>query len=404
MSCTPLLYIYATQLSQPRANTVQTLKTIEGLSRHFRVRYLATWARRRRADRLLRSVGVRVDVPWIRLPIPFGEGYGPVTQLLRFGYATMAAGFALLTVNRRVFTRDIALPLVVSVLPPRLRHRLDITLEMHKVYSLVSDSVSSWQERRAVKTANRIVATGAYVAEDLNRLYGLRPDQVAVVPNGVDVPEIRSIHPATDATLHRFGVQNGPFAVYVGSLADWKGAHTLVEAASHFTGTPLRILILGGNVKDQVRFRALVKSLDVDHRVVIGGAAEWRTAISLAKRAAVATVPNTKSVEGDRYTCPVKLLEYLACGLPIVAADLPSLRSVLTEPRNCSFFAPGEPHSLANSLQQLMRDGDARKRMAAENSDLAPSYDWSVRAQKISRFLSDAPQSKPASALSSRRI
>lgn len=394
-----LLYVYATQLSRPRANTIQTLKTIEALSRHFRVLYLATWASRSRMDRLRNSVGVRGEILYTRLPMPFAEAYGAVTQLLRFAYVTMAAGYALVTMNRRIFTRDIALPLVISFLPAFLRHRLDITLEMHKVYSLVSESVSSQQERRAVNTANRIVATGAYIAEDLERLYEVNHEQVAVVPNGVDISEIRSIRPATDATLQRFGVHRSSFVVYVGSLADWKGAHTLVEAALYCSKSQFRILILGGSNSDQARFRSLVASLGVDERVVIGGAVDWRTAISVTKSAAIAVVPNTKSIEGERYTCPVKLLEFLACGLPIVAADLPSLRAVLTETRNCSFFTPGQPRSLSESLLRLIHEEKARKRMAAENDELALRFDWSIRAEQISRFMSATPQSVYFSAL-----
>jgi glycosyltransferase involved in cell wall biosynthesis len=55
-------------------------------------------------------------------------------------------------------------------------------------------------------------------------------------------------------------------------------------------------------------------------------------------------IPSTK--ESEKYTSPIKMFEYMASGVPIIASDMPSLREVLND-HNATLIPPGRCRSFA---------------------------------------------------------
>lgn len=382
-----LLYIYATQLSEPQANTLQALRTIEALSTRIPVVFLSPYTGANSFNRLCRSLSVRASIDRSRLPLLFPRRGSYFPTVMRFVYGFLGIAYALLLGYRDIYTRDISLPLLVSYLPPFLSRRLRINLEMHKVYHLVSSYVSRASEKRAVGTAERIIVTGPYIAEDLNKTIGIEGKSVAFVPNGVDAQGIRRIPAANDAQCNSIGVGPKPFVIYVGSLQNWKGVDVLIEAVGSLRHCGLDFLVVGGSGASLSRLQRTCRVKGIDDQVKCPGAMSWSRALSYAKRASIAVLPNIQSVEGCRYTCPIKMLEYLACGLPIVAADLPSIRTVLSDPDNCHFFPPNESIAFAEMILKLSVDPQTRRNMHNSNLQLAKRYDWSERAQRIAEFI-----------------
>ena len=60
---------------------------------------------------------------------------------------------------------------------------------------------------------------------------------------------------------------------------------------------------------------------------------------------------------------PVKILEYMACGKPIVAADLPVVREILTDGEDALLYKVKKPSRLADALIRLADDADLQRRL-----------------------------------------
>jgi glycosyltransferase involved in cell wall biosynthesis len=60
---------------------------------------------------------------------------------------------------------------------------------------------------------------------------------------------------------------------------------------------------------------------------------------------------------------PTGLLEAAACGLPIVASDIPGCQTVVVDGETGLLVPPGQSKSLAAGLENLIMDGDLRGRM-----------------------------------------
>ena len=73
-------------------------------------------------------------------------------------------------------------------------------------------------------------------------------------------------------------------------------------------------------------------------------------------RADICLLPLTDTGIGSRYTSPIKLFEYMATGKPIVVADVPATRAILTPGTNALAVPVGDPHAFAAAINTFLAD------------------------------------------------
>ncbi|HNO93394.1 MAG TPA: glycosyltransferase family 4 protein, partial [Anaerolineales bacterium] len=62
--------------------------------------------------------------------------------------------------------------------------------------------------------------------------------------------------------------------------------------------------------------------------------------------------------------CPIKVLEYMAAGRPLLASNMPIVRELVREDVDGLLFSPNDPDDLARQANQLLKDIDLSKRLA----------------------------------------
>ena len=80
------------------------------------------------------------------------------------------------------------------------------------------------------------------------------------------------------------------------------------------------------------------------------------TASPTSWQASVALLPLPDEPVARLFTSPLKLFDYMAAGVPIVASDLPALREVLRHEQNALLATPGDPDSFAAAVQRILAD------------------------------------------------
>jgi glycosyltransferase involved in cell wall biosynthesis len=98
-------------------------------------------------------------------------------------------------------------------------------------------------------------------------------------------------------------------------------------------------------------------------------------------------LPNSKKSEiSKKYTSPMKLFEYMASGIPIVASDLPSIREILNE-SNSVLVDPDIPKSIINGIIEVITNKSLANKISEQSFLDVENYTWSKRAINILEFI-----------------
>jgi glycosyltransferase involved in cell wall biosynthesis len=167
-------------------------------------------------------------------------------------------------------------------------------------------------------------------------------------------------------------------ACYVGGISRVRGAHALVDAMAYADAE----LYLAGSISPPKLRRELERSAGW-RRVRYAGRISPERVPELLGRARVGVLP-LQPIPNYRVAYPVKLFEYLAAGLPVVATDVPLWRELL-ETHGCGICVPPDsPRQLAEAMTSLL-DDDARARSMGERGRRAAErhYSWGSQADKL---------------------
>ena len=257
--------------------------------------------------------------------------------------------------------------------------RLPILFEAHEIFFLTTDRKDKAEkirreEFRIYPRLDGIISITRGLAGKMVEVFGLRVP-MAVAPDGVN--------------LDFFGTpkqgRRNQKIVYVGQLYPWKGAGTLVEAMQYLPGGELHLV---GGSEDRIQnLRERAAQLGVEGRIVFHGQVTPREVKAHLADAAVAVLPLTEDLISASFTSPLKLFEYMAARVPIVASDLPSIREVLSPGKNALLAPPNDPRALGEGLRKLLEERSFAESLAQQAYEDVKEYTWGKRAQKIIHFL-----------------
>ncbi len=236
---------------------------------------------------------------------------------------------------------------------------------------------------RQLAHASGIIANSVGTAEEYRERLRI---PVAVIPNGVD-PSRFAIDCSQDDLRDELGLpKQASIVMYTGHLYAWKGVETLYEAARKLPD--IHFVFIGGLDEDIERYRSRVSAEGLKNVHILG----YKPASLIPRYLSAADVlvlPNSgTSKESEKYTSPLKLFEYMASGVPVLASSLPAIREILPED-TAYFFEPDNAASLANKITELLSDTtEAQKRARGARALVSERYTWSAAAERLLEFIS----------------
>jgi glycosyltransferase involved in cell wall biosynthesis len=230
------------------------------------------------------------------------------------------------------------------------------------------DRRQGWLERRCVPHLSGVAAIVAPQADLYAKRFPQTPAHafpLGTEPMGLGDPEAR---------------RRERRAVYVGHMHSAKGVKTLLEAVTPEEGA-LRAAFWGGGEAQMEKHRARMQAKGIDRVEFIAFRPPEQLQHDLATRASVGVVALHDTYYNANLTCPVKALDYLSHGLPIIASDLPSNRSVLGDA--ALYVPPADTAALRHSLLSLLDDPAEYLRRSKLSWQRALELAWPERAQRL---------------------
>ena len=205
---------------------------------------------------------------------------------------------------------------------------------------------------------------------------------VTVIPNGVS-PSDFSATPLP----HRDG--RVPVLLYIGTLADWQGLDIVIKALPKILEQkPVHLHIVGrGRSRQRKMLARQIRKLGIEEHVFVQPAVPHHEIPGLIANADICVAPlglNDRNV--TQGACPIKVLEYMAGGRPLLASNMPIVRELVREDVDALLFSPNDPDDLARQALALLNDFDLSQRLAESASQrVLTKFTWRQSQKKLLR-------------------
>jgi len=236
------------------------------------------------------------------------------------------------------------------------------------------------QELATLHLADAVICPSRVTRDYLASLNVPR-QKITVIPNGVD-PDLfqPNPRPAADAA-------NPATILYLGTLADWQGLETLITAVPHVLAQrPIRLRIVGrGRSRHRKVLAKYIRKLELEEHISLEPAVPQRDVPGLIAQANVCVAPlgyNDRNV--TQGCCPIKVLEYMAGGVPMVASNLPVVRELARPDFEALLFTPDESADLARSILALLADPEMAAHLAQNAAErVHHKFTWRVAQKRL---------------------
>lgn len=225
----------------------------------------------------------------------------------------------------------------------------------------------------SLEGADRVIAVSKQTAMEVAEDYGIPPETIAVIFNGVDINRF-SPKKSSFTLKEKFGM--GFILLYVGRLRMRKGVQYLIKALPLILKerNDVRLVVVGeGEAKGFLK--KLAHDVDVDENVMFVG------------RVLDDYLP-AYYASSDVFICPslydpfpLVCLEALASGRPIVLTDRVGVKEIVNEDV-ARIVAARNERALARAILELLSDESKRKSMGGKARKLVEKYDWINIAKK----------------------
>ena len=220
------------------------------------------------------------------------------------------------------------------------------------------------------------------VTRDYIASLGLNRKLVTVIPNGVS---------ASDFSPSALPDREGRVLImlYIGTLADWQGLDIVVRSLPKILErTRVRLHIVGrGRSRQRKLLSKQIRKLGVEGSVSVQSAIPHHEIPALIADSDICVAPlglNDRNV--TQGACPIKVLEYMAAGRPLLASNMPIVRELVREDVDALLFSPSDPDDLARQALVLLSDLELSNRLAHSASERALSkFTWHESEKKLGK-------------------
>jgi glycosyltransferase involved in cell wall biosynthesis len=361
-----ILYIANIRLPSQRANSIQIINTCQALAErgnkiYLLVRKMGLAGR----NEILKYYGLadKSNLQIIKLPVYNGKNvflHRTTFLIMVFIYSFL---FFLIKKIDIVYTREPSKAMILN--PLKTIFKFKLVFEVHDLNE---------KELFAKKNTRKLFDALVVISEYMRKYFSK------------SLAENKPIVLARDAVSKKLIKQQvGPKnkkIIYMGQLYQWKGVDTLIKGMP-LVRPPAELTIVGGiaGEPDMARLKELARHLEVNKRIIFKGYLPHWQSLKELDRSAIAVLTLDNKFEVAEYcTSPMKLFEYMARGLAIVAPDVSAIREIIKNNVNGILYKCNNEKSLAAAINRLLADDALRKKIAQGALLSAKNYTWEKRA------------------------
>jgi glycosyltransferase involved in cell wall biosynthesis len=295
------------------------------------------------------------------------EDYRPdiiIERLSPFGTAGM------------IISRNLKLPRIVEMNSP-------LSEEAKKWRRLHLHRLSQSLEDACLSSADGVIVVSEELKKRLARA-SLCEDQILVLPNGVESEQFFPMEKERKL-LNTLGLEKKFVIGFSGSLKKWHGVENLIHAFSGLAPDyPDMVLLIVGDGPEINGLKNLAGMRHLSERIIFTGNVPYSEMPLYLSLFDIAAAPY--AAEKNFYFSPLKVIEYLSCGIPTIATETGEMAKMFKSGENGLLIPSNTPDDIMAGITRLYKNPGLHEVIAGNSASLALGRSWRDNAGKIIEF------------------
>jgi glycosyltransferase involved in cell wall biosynthesis len=320
-------------------------------------------------------------IPWAGEAIQFGYNFAGLALLLAKGLRPrpdfIYERYALYNFAGVAAARLLRVPIVLEV-------NGSAALEQKRDGVIRGYAVALWAEKTICNAADHVIVISTPMRRILEG-FGVRPEKLVVMPNGVNLEHFQPKPSETEALRKKFGLEGRTVIGFVGWFRDWHKLDVMLEAfhRAHLENPALALMLVGDGPM-MPELRAYTAKHGLERSVIFTGPIPHRDVPPYLDLIDVAIQP-----AANEFCCPMKILEYMSLGKPIVGPRQENIEELVEDGVTGCLFEPGSLEGMTGALRRMAADPGALRRMGRRCVETLHERDlfWTGNARKTLALL-----------------
>ena len=231
-----------------------------------------------------------------------------------------------------------------------------------------------------------IIITPSRTTQALLYNKGIAKNKVKLIPNGAELKN----------GLVRPKEAPAQYIIYFGAIQRWQGVDELLRAFAQLADYPALRLVMCVAKHNRIakQYRKMAEKLGIAERVVWQFALPQEALFPWVQHALLSLAPLTDCSRNRlQGCCPLKILESMALGTPVVASDLPAVRELVNSEHAC-LVRPGRHGELAMAMRCLLEEPEALKSLGEHaQQHIKHHFSWQQACRSLTNVYTECLKS-----------
>jgi glycosyltransferase involved in cell wall biosynthesis len=240
-----------------------------------------------------------------------------------------------------------------------------------------------FMESFCIRNSDLVISAGYNLAKSAEKT---RKKPIALIPNGVDFTKFNSMaKKMVESNFERSDI------VYLGSISEWSGLDIVIQSMpkilQYFPST--KLYIIGTGEEHLIaRLNSLSLELGISGNVVFMGKKSHNELPDILPRflIGVATFPDTELM---RNAFPLKILEYMAAGLIVIATDVGDTGCIIRESGG-GLLVSAKPDSIASGVCRIIENSSYANLLSNNGQKWVKDFDIALLSEKEANLLASS--------------
>jgi glycosyltransferase involved in cell wall biosynthesis len=245
----------------------------------------------------------------------------------------------------------------------------DAIYEKAKGLKNIQRKIEKYYNTKTLQKADKILVMNEYTQNLVSDYYKVSKEKTSIVSNGTNLEKYYNTK------------QNNKRIIFSGAMYHHRGIDILLESIPTIINkiSDLELLLLGDGPEMQ-KLQEIVKANNLSENVIFKGWIQREEIPDFLANSVIGIGPlrNTDVTKG---ALPIKVLEYMASSLPILAMKGTLPEEVLKDGINGYFIENAK--ELSEKIIYLLENSDERKEMGINSREMVKKFDWENVANNI---------------------